>query len=113
MSYLGLIEEALAHRTVRRIVDLGCGDGSLILQLCGRRPELAGFGVDISADAIELARANSRQSGLSDRATFDVADAFSSSSPQAAVYSAAKNRVGDIGYAQMRVSVHPDSIRRR
>ena len=77
ISYVGLVTEALADRRPRRVLDLGCGDGSLVLQLCAVRPELSGAGIDISPDAIENARVNSKREGLEDRVAFEVADAFS------------------------------------
>lgn len=76
VSYVGLVAEALAGRTPRRVLDIGCGDGSLVLQLCDRRPDLFGVGIDISPDAIENARTNSGRAGLSDRTAFEIADAF-------------------------------------
>jgi SAM-dependent methyltransferase len=76
VSYIGLVAEALGDRKPRRVLDLGCGDGSLILRLCALHPELSGAGIDISPDAIENARVNSKQEGFEDRTTFEVADAF-------------------------------------
>ncbi|MBB6120588.1 SAM-dependent methyltransferase [Nocardiopsis algeriensis] len=77
VSYVGLVAEAIAERQPRRILDIGCGDGSLILRLCARLPELSGVGIDISPAAIENARADSARDGLADRTSFEVADAFS------------------------------------
>lgn len=77
VSYVGLVAEALAKRRPRRVLDIGCGDGSLLLHLCARLPELSGAGIDISRAAIENARADSERDGLADRTSFEVADAFS------------------------------------
>lgn len=77
VSYVGLVDEALAGRSPRRVLDIGCGDGSLVLQLCGRRPDLFGVGIDISPDAIDNARTNSARANLAARTAFEVADAFS------------------------------------
>ncbi|MFL1375951.1 MULTISPECIES: SAM-dependent methyltransferase [unclassified Nocardiopsis] len=76
VSYVGLVAEALAGRRPRRILDIGCGDGSLVLQLCARLPELYGTGIDISRAAIDNARADSEREGFADRTSFEVADAF-------------------------------------
>lgn len=76
VSYVGLVAEALSDRQPRRILDIGCGDGSLILQLCARLPELSGAGIDISRAAVDNARADSERGGLADRTNFEVADAF-------------------------------------
>ncbi|MEV0642241.1 methyltransferase domain-containing protein [Streptomyces sp. NPDC050619] len=77
VSYVGLVAEALAGRQPRSVLDLGCGDGSLLIRLCALHPELSVVGIDISPDAVEAARSNSRQAGLEGRAVFEVADAFS------------------------------------
>lgn len=76
VSYVGIVAEALAGKSIHRVLDIGCGDGSLILQLCERLPQLSGSGIDISPDAIENARTNSKRRGYEDRTAFEVADAF-------------------------------------
>jgi cyclopropane fatty-acyl-phospholipid synthase-like methyltransferase len=58
-----------------RLVDIGCGTGRLLCRLCARFPTLQGVGVDLDADAIDLARERAAREGLADRATFDVRDA--------------------------------------
>lgn len=59
-----------------RIVDIGTGSGAIILALASELPaeacELAA--VDISAEALEVARDNARQFGLSERIAFSESD---------------------------------------
>lgn len=50
---LELVTNRLKHQEIRRILDVGCGDGSLIANLSDR-DDL--FGVDISRKAVDLAR---------------------------------------------------------
>lgn len=46
----GLAEDAT-------VLDAGCGAGGMLERLAGRRPRTRGIGVDLSADALRLARA--------------------------------------------------------
>ena len=48
----------------RRCVDVGCGSGAVGLALKDERPDLRVTCVDISADAVDVARANAERLGL-------------------------------------------------
>ncbi len=69
-----LIEGALAHvqpgkgEEALRVLDLGTGTGCLLLSLLQEWPHATGVGVDISADAAEVARRNAEALGVSSRA---------------------------------------------
>ena len=41
-----------------RVLDLGTGSGCILLSVLAERPDASGVGVDISADALEVAKAN-------------------------------------------------------
>lgn len=72
-----LIEAALAHRpagSVRRILDLGTGTGCLLLSLLGEYGQAQGVGVDVSEQALKVARENARQLGMEERAAFRLSD---------------------------------------
>ncbi len=56
------------------IVDLGTGTGATLLALLVELPMARGLGVDISAEALAVARANAGRHGLAARALFHVAD---------------------------------------
>ena len=58
-----------------RLLDLGCGFGEWLLAALESAPGVQGVGVDISAPALEEARARAGQRGLSDRVTFEQAEA--------------------------------------
>ena len=67
-----LIEAAVAHFGGRRpstVLDLGTGSGALLLAALDQWPEARGIGVDRSADALGIARANAERLGMGDRAT--------------------------------------------
>ena len=65
-----------AHETLR-IVDLGTGSGALLLALLSELPNAAGIGTDISAAALDIARANAARHGLASRCTFIACDGAS------------------------------------
>ena len=64
-----------AHLPPRpRLLDLGTGSGCLVVSLLSELRGATGVGIDISADAVSLARANAARHGLGGRAAFIVAD---------------------------------------
>ena len=73
-----LVEAALAaigDRTAALdVLDLGTGTGCLLLALLTELPQARGLGIDISAEAVAVARDNAAALGLADRARFAVAD---------------------------------------
>ncbi len=74
----------LDGRPATRIADLGTGSGCILLALLHERPLDTGFGIDISKDALDVARANAASLGLSARASFAVGD-WTSGLPDGAV----------------------------
>lgn len=75
-AYTPVVLEAMRGRSAHRLLDLGCGGGSLLVELCLARPDLSGIGIDIAPEAIEAARRLAAASGLDGRVEFAVADAF-------------------------------------
>jgi release factor glutamine methyltransferase len=74
-----IVEAALSILTDRRqdplnILDLGVGSGALLCALLTEFGAARGLGVDISADAAEVARSNLQASALSPRAEIRVGD---------------------------------------
>lgn len=69
-----LIEAAVAampdRTTPLTILDLGTGTGALLIALLKEYPEATGLGVDMSAGALAVAKANAASHGVSDRAAF-------------------------------------------
>ncbi|MCT9008499.1 class I SAM-dependent methyltransferase [Streptomyces sp. NPDC054766] len=63
-------DEVLGSIDFTTAVDIGCGDGSRLLELCSENPERHGIGIDISADACAMAAEQSRKRGLADRVDF-------------------------------------------
>jgi release factor glutamine methyltransferase len=59
-----LVEVALSLRRGARVADVGTGSGAVALALKEERSDLSVVGVDVSADALAVARANARELGL-------------------------------------------------
>ncbi len=57
-----------------RILDLGTGTGAILLALLVEFPQATGLGIDISEDALQIARVNAQLNGLSTRASFQRGD---------------------------------------
>ena len=59
-----LVEVGLSLPTGASVVDVGTGSGAVALALKDERPDLRVVGVDVSADAVSVARANASRLGL-------------------------------------------------
>lgn len=59
-----LVEVALSLPRGARVVDVGTGSGAVALALKDERPDLSVLGSDLSAGALEVARANALRLGL-------------------------------------------------
>jgi release factor glutamine methyltransferase len=69
-----LREFAKGDKSANRLVDVGTGSGVLAITLAAERPELEISAVDLSEDALALARENAVLLGVSDRITFHRSD---------------------------------------
>jgi release factor glutamine methyltransferase len=69
-----ILERVVDRSAPLRILDLGTGTGCLLLALLSALPRASGLGIDISAQAVTVARANAEALGLSARAGFRCAD---------------------------------------
>jgi len=64
-----IVESKIENRQ-SKILDVGTGSGVIALSLAAKFPEAEVRGVDISEDALDLARENAARLGLSDRVRF-------------------------------------------
>jgi release factor glutamine methyltransferase len=55
---------SLPLQTAARVLDLGSGSGAIAIALAHERPRLAVVGIDVSDEAVELARLNAAQLGV-------------------------------------------------
>jgi SAM-dependent methyltransferase len=71
-----IVASLIQEHDARSVLDLGCGTGGLILDLCRQYPRLRAIGLDIAPEAVRLGRDRTIELGLSDRVSFVVGDAF-------------------------------------
>lgn len=70
-----LVERALADRpNARTVLDCGTGSGALLLAVLANLPDARGLGIDVSSEALTVARGNAAALGLDRRARFQHAD---------------------------------------
>ncbi|HSA80267.1 MAG TPA: peptide chain release factor N(5)-glutamine methyltransferase [Geminicoccaceae bacterium] len=73
-----VVEAALAQvsdrRAPLRILDLGTGSGCLLLALLSELPNATGLGIDVSAEALALAKVNAIRLGLAGRTELRAGD---------------------------------------
>jgi release factor glutamine methyltransferase len=70
------LRQSLQEKPNVQVLDFGTGSGALILSIAAELPSIEVHALDISADALEVARLNARRLGLSDRVCFHQSDRF-------------------------------------
>lgn len=84
-----LVELALARldgRRAPRVLDLGTGSGAIALAIAHSRPDAQVTALDRSPDALDVARENARQLGLTERVTFLASDWYAALPASAAPF---------------------------
>ena len=66
-TILDVVLPAFAPERAFNVLDLGVGSGAILLSILAERPRAKGLGVDISEDALAVARDNAAQLGLEKR----------------------------------------------
>lgn len=61
---------------VRTIVDIGTGSGCLAITLAAELPDIECIAIDLSDDALDVARENAKKHGVDDRITFKLGNAL-------------------------------------
>ena len=72
-----LVESAmhiLAPDQAASVLDLGVGSGAILFAILKERPHAIGVGVDVSGDALAIARLNAAALGMSDRVDLRISD---------------------------------------
>lgn len=71
-----LVSDLIRKHGAQAVLDLGCGTGGLIVDLCHLDLQLRGVGLDIASEPIGFATRRAKEAGVSGRTSFLVADAF-------------------------------------
>lgn len=71
-----LVAELLSQNKFERILDLGCGDGAFLIDLCERDGRMRGYGLDISPEAIAAGQRKLSRKNLQHRLQLLVGDIF-------------------------------------
>jgi SAM-dependent methyltransferase len=74
LLYFPLAADIVARKGYKRVLDLGCGEGTFLRSLCQAVPGVEGVGMDIAPESIEAARSKAAQAGLDGRLRFVVED---------------------------------------
>ena len=72
--FFPLAGEMIAEKGYRRVLDLGCGDGTFLRRLCALNKEVSCYGIDIAPEAVDLGNRLSREAGLENRVALHAAD---------------------------------------
>ena len=108
-TILDVVLPALGEESPARVLDLGVGSGAILLAILAERPLASGVGVDVSLDALGVARENAAALGLPDRVELrrgDWAAGLEGESFDVVVCNPPYIRTGDIAGLQPEVRDH-------
>lgn len=74
--YFPIVAEFVRRGGYRKVLDIGCGDGTFLKYLCKTIPGLQGVGVDLSPDAVAAGNEDLAENGLQDTIKLHVGDAL-------------------------------------
>ncbi len=74
--YFPIVSSFLERGGYRKVLDIGCGDGTFLNYVCDKIPGLQGVGVDLSPAAVEAGNEQLAAKGLQDRIKLHVGNAL-------------------------------------
>ena len=72
--FFPMVAEVVRRHGYRRVLDLGCGEGTFLRSLCQMDPQVHAYGVDLAPEAIAQGIETARAEGLQDRVELFVED---------------------------------------
>ena len=74
LLFFPMANDIIIANGYKRVLDLGCGDGTFLRLLCGLNPEVRCFGIDLAPAAVEEGNRILREAGLQDRVSLCALD---------------------------------------
>ena len=72
--FFPMVADVVKRNHFRKVLDLGCGEGTFLRSLCQGDPDVRAYGVDLAPDAIAEGLARAKAAGLQDRVQLFVED---------------------------------------
>lgn len=71
-----IVQDIIKRKNFNTILDLGCGDATFLIDLCEKYPNIKGYGLDISQEAVNYGLKKLEEKKLDDRIILLVGDMF-------------------------------------
>jgi SAM-dependent methyltransferase len=65
--FFPMVNDLIVARGYKRVLDLGCGDGTFLRKLCALNRDIQCFGIDLAPAAVEEGKRSIHAAGLDDR----------------------------------------------
>lgn len=106
---LGALPDIIRQLHLNNLLDLGCGNGELLLELGREDSDFVGWGVDANPAMLKLARARARQARLQGRIRFVEGDCRS---PGAAIPESIRSQIDSVTACHVANEMFPDGHER-
>lgn len=67
LLFFPMVNDIIIANGYKRVLDLGCGDGTFLRTLCGLNPEVECYGIDLAPEAVEEGNRVLKETGLESR----------------------------------------------
>jgi len=74
LLFFPMVNDIIIANGYKRVLDLGCGDGTFLRNLCGLNPDVQCFGIDLAPSAVEEGNRALRETGLESRVSLFALD---------------------------------------
>ena len=74
LLFFPMVNDIVMANGYKRVLDLGCGDGTFLRALCGLNPEVRCYGIDLAPSAVEEGNRLLAEAGLENRVTLSALD---------------------------------------
>lgn len=74
LLFFPMVNDIILAHGYKRVLDLGCGDGTFLRRLCELNPEVQCVGIDLAPAAVEEGNRILREKGLQDRVSLRALD---------------------------------------